>query len=217
MKKSNLLLASGLATILLASGASAATLTSLVGDKDSFGTDKPDGSSVSVNEILAGTPDAGDGQFDLWSPGVFDWTHVFDLTGLTVTGASLTIATFDMEDNGAGDGLGGGPYDSTLTVDGVEIAGAFDDVFTPDGAAGDPAATILPVNITTFDLASFLPSLMDGSVTFILNPFAGTSGDAISVDYAELSLTVSPVPLPAGLPLLLAGLGGFAVLRRKQG
>jgi len=28
--------------------------------------------------------------------------------------------------------------------------------------------------------------------------------------------TVAPVPLPAGLPLLMAGLGGMALIRRKQ-
>lgn len=38
----------------------------------------------------------------------------------------------------------------------------------------------------------------------------------LAVDYLAERNAVSEVPLPAGLPLLLAGLGGFAVLRRRS-
>lgn len=38
----------------------------------------------------------------------------------------------------------------------------------------------------------------------------------LAVDYLAERNEASPVPLPAGLPLLLAGLGGFAVLRRRK-
>ncbi|MEM9585372.1 MAG: VPLPA-CTERM sorting domain-containing protein [Pseudomonadota bacterium] len=38
--------------------------------------------------------------------------------------------------------------------------------------------------------------------------------DGFSID--SVSVGIAPVPLPAGLPLLAAGIGAFAVLRRKQ-
>lgn len=41
--------------------------------------------------------------------------------------------------------------------------------------------------------------------------YVATNGDP-----SILNVDLEPVPLPAGLPLLLAGLGGFALLRRRQ-
>jgi hypothetical protein len=35
-------------------------------------------------------------------------------------------------------------------------------------------------------------------------------------DVSVSATSMSPVPLPAGLPLLLAGIGGMALLRRRQ-
>jgi len=107
----------------------AGIIVHLAGDKDSFGTGKPDGSTVSVNEILV--PGGEDGDFDRWALAAFSWTHNFVVpAGETIVAASLRIVTLDMEDNGEGDGAGGAPYDDLLFLDGVEFAGAFDDVFT---------------------------------------------------------------------------------------
>ncbi|WP_438955283.1 VPLPA-CTERM sorting domain-containing protein [Cognatiyoonia sp.] len=39
---------------------------------------------------------------------------------------------------------------------------------------------------------------------------------ATNRDPSILNVGLEPVPLPAGLPLLLAGLGGFALVRRRQ-
>lgn len=45
-----------------------------------------------------------------------------------------------------------------------------------------------------------------GGQTFLRN-------DGFSID--DISVNIAPVPVPAGLPLLLAGLGGLALLRRR--
>ncbi len=181
-------------------------LESLAGDKDSFGTDKSEGLPVSVNEILASSHDPGDGDFDVWALNSFSWDHVFTLpTGASLTGATLTIVTLDLEDNGAGDGLGGGPYDDRLFIDGMEILGAFDSTFTPDGNAN----TLLPPNTDIFTLApAFFPLLQDGSINVGVNPLGGRLKDAIAIDYALLELEV--IPEPGTLLLLGAGLAGLA-------
>lgn len=44
----------------------------------------------------------------------------------------------------------------------------------------------------------------------------GSNGEFINVTGAAPGATPSPVPLPAGMPLLVAGLGVFAVMRRRR-
>lgn len=41
-------------------------------------------------------------------------------------------------------------------------------------------------------------------------------GDVVEGGLTLSAVDLAPIPLPAGLPLLLAGLGGFWVLRRRQ-
>lgn len=79
----------------------------------------------------------------------------------------------------------------------------------------------------TFDL-TFTDSLIEVFVDGVLEiSYAGTFGDGAfgfynysqsSVVYAGITADVLPsaVPLPAGLPLLLAGLGAFGWMRRRQ-
>jgi len=43
----------------------------------------------------------------------------------SVVSGSITLLTWDIEDAGAWDGMGGGPFDDKLYIDGVEVAGAF--------------------------------------------------------------------------------------------
>lgn len=176
--------------VLFSPGLYGATITSLAGDRDSFGTGLPDGSTVSVLQITA--PGGEDGDFDQWTLPLHTWTHSFDLAGETIVSAILTIATLDVEDNGEGDGQGGGPFNTVLIVDGSEFPGAFDDVFTPVATA---QTQIVP-NVTAFDLAGMLDLLADGTVQVLVNPFAGTNPDSISIDYAELRIVTRAVAVP---------------------
>ncbi len=58
-------------------------------------------------------------------------------------------------------------------------------------------------------------------LSFLLNTAIPTGGFIGSVPagqdlLATISVGLTPVPLPAGMPLLLAGLGGLAMLRRRK-
>jgi hypothetical protein len=195
----------------LAGRASAGIIVSLAGDRDSFGTGKPDGSTVSVNEILV--PGGEDGTFDRWGLTGFLWSHSFVVpAGEVVVGASLRIATLDMEDNGEGDGLGGAPYDDLLFHDGLELAGAFDDVFT---AVANANTQITP-NISIFDLSVFLGSLADGTLNVQVDPGGGSLFDSIAIDYSELTIsTRAAAPEPTVFGLLGFGLAWTLLIARR--
>lgn len=116
-------------------------------------------------------------------------------------GATLSIVTWDLEDGGAGDGLGGGPFDTTLFLDGMEVLGAFGQTFSPDVGPSFP-------NVDTFTLdKGFLQLLSDGSLQVMLNPSAGQRQDAISIDYAELQIETAPASVPEPSTILLLGIG----------
>ncbi|MFK7870932.1 MAG: hypothetical protein AB8B58_17045 [Roseobacter sp.] len=71
--------------------------------------------------------------------------------------------------------------------------------------------------MTIFDLGAYISQLPDGSATSVLNSLGGSQKDYIAVYYAELRLEtrMTPAPFPAGLPLLLVVLGGFALFERR--
>jgi hypothetical protein len=209
-------------TILLAAqNTKAATITSLAGDKDCFGKNAVTCNTAAVLDIVH---EADDGSFDLWSSGSFTWSHSFSLpAGTQITQVVLKIVTLDLEDNGAGDGAGGAPFDDKLFIDGIEVLGAFDTTFTPDGNA----STQLPVNTTVFNLApTFFPLLADGNVNIQLLSTGGSRADAIAVDFAELTIDtektddMEKVPEPSSvfglLGVSLVGFGAFCKRKLNQ-
>lgn len=213
--------AAAFGAVLGASSVSAATISSQVGDRDSFGTGININNQLTTQEVANGTHEASDpAGFDKWNPGKTTWTHSYTFNGETITGATLEVSTFDLEDNGACDGSGADFCDTTLFLDGKELIGAFDDVFTKDAPAGFPH---LYRNVTVFNLgAEFFPFLEDGMLQVILDPYAGVKGDHIAIDYAVLNVftsasepDVAAVPLPLGGALLLTGLLGLGALRRR--
>ena len=87
-------------------------------------------------------------------------------------------------------------------------------------ASGSFFDAIFPSNGGAFSLLS--AGSETGTVSFnIENAFLGTSGSEVNTYRLDLTVaaipgTPTPVPLPAGFPLLLAGLGGFAALRKRK-
>lgn len=199
----------------LANSAGAITLIDLEGDKDCFGSNKELCNTLYFGEIN-GTGESGL-NFDTWNLNQLVWDHDFVLPEDTIiTGAKLTLSTFDVEDNGAGNGLGGEPYDPKLFIDGIEFANAFDQVFTPDEGAQKPINTIV------FDFDQLLLNeLLDGEINIVVNPLGGSRKDAIAIDYAELEITFtqneesSSVPEPPNFLGLLAigAIGAFGIKR----
>jgi hypothetical protein len=183
---------------------------------DNFGTGIPLGEPIPRDAFIDAerTPEDGDMDLDycVWCQQTdFSWHHMFELSpDAVITSARLTIATFDLEDAGAGDGRGGEPYDDLLFLDGVEWLGAFDDTYTADGFP------VIP-NMTVFDLTpDFWGFLVDGSLDVFVYSHGGERQDCIAIDYALLKIEVSNIPEPTTMLLLGIGIIGLAVARRKR-
>lgn len=107
-------------------------------------------------------------------------------------------------------------YDGTTDFDGpsgrkffnVLGTGAKSDVYS------DPADLTAFIGTGVMDFYTSATTLSDATPGVDLS-FTGTSRGQISVTY-DFDPAVTPVPLPAGAPLLLAGLGAFAVARRMK-
>lgn len=64
---------------------------------------------------------------------------------------------------------------------------------------------------------NFVLAVLDFGAGSFFDPFDVSQMDFAFAELQVLSASrISPVPLPAGLPLMLAGLGGFAVLSRRR-
>jgi len=100
----------------------ATIIVSMAGDTDSLGTGLPLGAPLILNNAVH---DPSDGPFDQRMTTPLQWSHAYVIpAGESVVGGSFTFLTWDIEDNGAGDGMGGGPFDDRLYVNGVEVSGS---------------------------------------------------------------------------------------------
>lgn len=147
----------------------------------------------------------------VWTTGYSDLTNVLYVEpdgtvgfGFTLTadaGYNVTLDSFVIGNYGAAVVL---PFIS-YTADGVEVDREEDVAIA---SSADPSRL--------FDLSPITGAVV--SVYFNLVGLGGNS-DNVGVDNITFSQSIastpSPVPLPAGLPLLLAGLGIFGLIRRK--
>jgi len=194
MKKSIMILCAMLLVLGVGGMANATLIVSLAGDKDSFGTGKPLGSSILYNTEPSWDP--SDGDFDRELRSSYHWTHTYLLpSDEIVVGASLTVVALDIDD-----GSGSDPqyYDVRLYLDNMEVPGAFDDV-TDMQVGGD---SYLPTEaIFTLD-PPFLSALQDGILNVMVDPLGGVGGlDGLMIDYAELQIETAPVPEPVAVDI----------------
>ena len=185
-------------------------VTVTLGDQDFINGSFPDGVS-GFNGPSAGEPVPFD-QFrggDFSIPFSESWT--FNYPALTVTSATLTLGIFDHDSRAPGSQI------NSFTVDAVDITSVLDTQFESSGGTQNE------YNVYTVNLpASTFSALSDGTATFTLTlkgpgleDSAGstvntTISNGAGLDFAMLSV----IPEPA--TLILLGLGGVALLRKRK-
>lgn len=222
-----LLMTSTLAATLAVSGAAyAATLTQTIGDNDNMGG-RLIGDQVTLgsfdNRSLAESSATNGAQHTDWSDGTFGITDDFQdfvfnfapITG-TITSVTLNIAIAGLQSNDQNNMTKNSGEDG-LFIDGLLVDHAFEQV-----DQGDNDFDVVSIVLG----AGLYASIMDGMTTARIdtNSFGGTmpGGGTSPVFYDYVQLVVEyddappAIPLPAGLPLLLAGLGAFGLVRRRK-
>lgn len=147
----------------------------------------------------------------VWTTGYSNLTNVFfaepdgiNFFGFTLRaddGFEVTLSSFDL-----------GNFGGALVLPSISVIA--DDIAAPPlvnyalAGSGSPAQTITP-NAT-------------GKVVQVLFDVTGLGGSTDNIGFDNILfsqtqvITPPAVPLPAGLPLMLAGLGAFAWMRRRQ-
>ncbi|WP_300029168.1 VPLPA-CTERM sorting domain-containing protein [uncultured Roseobacter sp.] len=200
-----------------------------------------DFSEFNEGDVLgAGTVLGGGVVADISAVGGVAQAVVFDTaSGTTSTGndPDLTSDFTNIEDAGDVRDFGnalivqenatGGPDD--LASGGVLTFSFLSDIFLDelfllDSAAGTVATLLADGNIVaSFTLTDDNDSDTGQSATnnkFTLLDFGGATGDTLVVDFEDSGaigqIEISAVPVPAGLPLLLGGMGAFAWMKRRK-
>lgn len=204
---------------LMAMSAQAATVSALDvipdGDRDYFngfegmGSGGAGVSTYTEDNIKVTQVNPGYGIWNTYNPGGMEGAKSWYPNGGDNGYTSISLADGgDFDAIGMLIGSGNSSHDSiwySLRLDGAEVAsGTF---------AHTRAFTYIGFSDGVFDEIW----IRDGSTTRTSSVTDGTH-NALAIDSIEVSAAdVAPVPLPATLPFLLVGIGGFAVLRRRKG
>lgn len=203
--------AATMAAILAVGGVTTAQSASyLYGDEDGFGLGLVDGDSSDPQALGAGDGDGTDARLigsGFLAP-AFTPSGGFSFGAITesIVSATLTISMLGFD---SGPNPVDGPND--IKLDGVSISGLLSQF----------ATTSFPEIVETFSVSldsSLYASLADGSVSLFGTSISEDSGSgSFAIDYLRLDIETAPaVPVPASLPLLMAGVGAFGLYRRRQ-
>lgn len=102
-----------------------------------------------------------------------------------------------------------GVYEGTIDNTAGSVTGILMNTF-PGVPAGDFVA--FTIDFQAMGVGTSTLVLTDHA----LNPWADDFGNAINPDYIPGEISVSAVPLPAALWLLLSGLGGLGLVRKRR-
>ena len=199
------------AAIALAPGVASAATTTLF--YDDFDAEVAGAASTVQTTNYTGLTNwtITDGTVDLFTNGGFGLpcgsAGCLDLDGSS--GNAVTMQT-----NAAFNFLAGANYTLSLGFSGKNGNGAETVYYAFAGATpgtfSSPVGSQVATNVQTS--VSFGAS---GSGVIVIESLGGDNFGML-LDWVSLTSTTTAVPLPAGLPLLVAGLGVFGVMRRRQ-
>lgn len=144
------------------------------------------------------------------SMAIFDFGSQSDGQGLAVYGDDPSKLQMDFTQSISSIGLDFGNDDSCCVGPGglAVLEGYF------NGVLVGTATVALNRNDIMDQSISFAGGIMDRAVFY----YAEANGNAANLTEIvdNITFNVAPVPLPAGMPLLLAGLGGMGLLARRK-